>query len=185
MTKKITSPTLFDDCKTISISFLKKHGYFKANQCKIGTINWSVNGNKTGSISILLYAQPESPYLEFDYNYNGIPINYRVQLVSVPSNLGKGFIWFFVCPKTNMRCRKLYLVTSYFYHRLAVKGCMYETQTFSRSCRSLKKTLDGYFKSNELLQQLNSKNFKKEYLGKQTKKYLKLINSIEKLNLKY
>jgi hypothetical protein len=108
------------------------------------------------------------------------PIKYRVQLISKLSNLGKGYVWYFVCPKTNKRCRKLYLADTYFYHRLAFNGCMYEKQTQSKKSRYFDKTLGAYFKSDDLYSELNKKHLKKNYAGKPTKKYLKLTRQIQK-----
>jgi hypothetical protein len=180
MPKPHTYPTLFDDVKTISISFLTKHGYLKPNQWRNGTITWSRNGNKTGSISIGIYTKPKNSYLELDYKCNEAQINYRVQLISAPSNLGKGVVWYFVCPRTGKRCRKLYLADTYFYHRSAFKGCMYEKQTQSKKSRYLDKTLGLYFQVDKLFEQLYKKHFKKQYAGKPTKKYLKLTQQIQK-----
>ena len=108
MAKPSTYPTLYDECKTVSIAFLKEHGYLNPGQYKSGIITWSRNGNKTGSISIAVNKYKESSYLELDYRCNDKPINYKVPLVSLPSNIGKGVIWFFLCPNTGKRCRKLY-----------------------------------------------------------------------------
>jgi hypothetical protein len=180
MPKPHTYPTLFDDVKTISISFLTKHGYLKPNQWRNGTITWSRNGNKTGSISIGIYTNPENSYLELDYKCNEAPINYRVQLISAPSNLGKGVVWYFICPSTGKRCRKLYLADTYFYHRSAFRGCMYEKQTQSKKSRHLDKTLGLYFQVDKLFEQLYKKHLKKHYAGKPTKKYLKLTQQIQK-----
>jgi hypothetical protein len=179
MPKPHTFPTIYDDLKTVSISFLTKHGYLKPNQWRNGTITWSRNGNKTGSISIGIYTKPENSYLELDYKCNEAPINYRVQLISAPSNLGKGVVWYFVCPRTGKRCRKLYLADTYFYHRSAFKGCMYEKQTQSKKSRYLDKTLGAYFRTDQLFEQLYKKHFKKQYAGKPTKKYLKLTQQIQ------
>lgn len=180
MPKPRTFPTLYDELKTVSISFLAKHGYLKPNQWKGGSINWSRNGNNTGSISIKVCTQPENSFIELDYNCNKSPINYRVQLISTPSNLGKGVVWYFVCPYTGKRCRKLYLADTYFYHRSAFRGCMYETQTQSKKYRQLDKTLGAYFKSDDLYSELYKKNFKKTYAGKPTKKYLRIMEQIQK-----
>jgi len=180
MPKPHTFPTLLDDVKKISIFFLARHGYLKPNQWQRGTITWSSNENKTGSISIRVNTQSEQPYIELDYKYNEAPINYRVQLVSAPSNLGKGFVWYFVCPHTGKRCRKLYLADTYFYHRAAFRGCMYEKQTQSKKSRYLNKTLGVYFRSEQLFEQLYKKHFKKQYAGKPTKKYLKLTQQIQR-----
>ena len=180
MPKPHTFPTLYDEVKTVSISFLTKHRYLKPNQWQSGTVTWSRNGNKTGSISIQVNIQSEQPYIELDYKCNEAPIKYRVQLVSAPSNLGKGVVWYFVCPRTGKRCRKLYLADTYFYHRSAFNGCMYGTQTQSKKNRFFDKTLGVYFKSDNLYSELYKKHFKKTYAGKPTKRYLRIMEQIQK-----
>jgi hypothetical protein len=180
MPKPHTFPTLFDEVKTVSISFLTKHRYLKPNQWQNGTITWSINGSQTGSISIHVNTQSEQPFIELDYKINEAPIKYRVQLLSAPSNLGKGLVWYFVCPLTGKRCRKLYLTNTYFYHRSAFRGCMYEKQTQNKNSRYLDKILGVYFRTDQLFEQLNNKHFKKHYAGKPTKRYLKLTQQIQK-----
>jgi hypothetical protein len=180
MPKPHTFPTLYDDLKTVSISFLTKHGYLKPNKYQSGVITWSRGGENIGSISIRVNTQPENPYLEMDYKCNETPINYKVQLVSVLSNLGKGVVWYFVCPYTGKRCRKLYLAATYFYHRSAFIGCVYEKQTQSKKSRNLDKTLGVYFQTDQLFEQLYKKHFKKQYAGIPTKKYLKLTQQIQR-----
>ena len=58
---------------------------------------------------------------------------------------------------------------------------MYEKQTQSKKYRGLDKTLGLYFRSDQLFDQLHKKHFKKQYAGKPTKKYLKLIRQIQKI----
>lgn len=180
MPKPHAFPTLYDEVKTVSISFLTNHGYLKPNKLKAGSIHWNRNGENLGSISIKVCTYSESPYLELDYKCNQQPIKYKAQLVSAPSNLGKGVVWYFICPKTNKRCRKLYLADSYFYHRSAFRGCMYEKQTQSKKSRFFDKTLCVYFKSENLYSELYKKHFKKTYAGKPTKKYLRIMEQIKK-----
>jgi hypothetical protein len=180
MPKPHTFPTLYDEVKTVSISFLTKHGYLKPNQWKAGSVTWSRNGENLGSISIRVCTYSEKPYIEFDYQCNQQPIKYKAQLVSSPSNLGKGVVWYFVCPKTGVRCRKLYLADTYFYHRSAFKGCMYECQTQSKKSRFFDKTLGVYFKSENLYSELYKKHFKKTYAGKATKRYLRIMEQIQR-----
>jgi hypothetical protein len=180
MPKPHTFPTLFDEVKTISISFLTKHSYLKPNQLKAGSVHWSRNGENIGSISIKVCTYYENSFIEFDYKCNQQPVKYTVQLVSALSNLGKGFVWFFICPRTGKRCRKLYLADTYFYHRSAFRGCMYEKQTQSKKNRYLNKALGAYFETDQLYEQLYKKHLKKQYAGKPTKKYLKLTQQIQK-----
>jgi len=122
MPKHPTFPTLYDECKSISISDLKRWEYFKPNQYKSGVITWSRNGDKTGSISIAVNTHSESPYMELDYRCNKAPINYRVQLVSIPSNLGKGVVWFFICPPNREALPKATLCRYLFLPPFSVQG---------------------------------------------------------------
>ena len=180
MPKPYTFPTLYNDALQISISKLKEWEYLNPEQIKSGTITWSRNGNQTGSISIKVNTHSEQPYIELDYKYRDEPRNYKVRLVSMPSNLGKGLIWYFLCPQTNKRCRKLYSIGGYFLHREAFNGCMYEIQTQSKKYRQLDKTFGAYFKIDDLYSQLYQKHFKKTYAGKPTKKYLRIMEQIQK-----
>ena len=107
------------------------------------------------------------------------PIHYRVELVSAPSNLGKGVVWYFVCPRTGRNCRKLHLADTYFYHRSAFKGCMYEKQTQTKNERDFDKTMGIYFQADELFAQLHEKHLKKRYAGRPTKRYRKLSQQLQ------
>lgn len=180
MPKPHTFPTLYNEALQIHISKLKGWGYLAPEQIKSGTLNWSRNGNPTGSISIQVNTHSEQPYIELDYKYRDEPRNYKVYLTSTPSNLNRGEIWYFICPQTKKRCRKLYSIGGYFLHREAFNGCMYETQTQSKKDRQLDKTLGAYFKSYNLYSELCKKNFKKSYAGKPTKKYLRIMEQIQK-----
>ena len=180
MPKFPTFPTLYNEALQIDISKLKGWGYLNPEQIKSGTLNWSRNGNPTGSISIKVNTKSEQPYIELDYKYREEPRNYKVRLVSIPSNLGKGLIWYFLCPHTKKRCRKLYSIGGYFLHREAFNGCMYETQTQSKKYRQLDKTLGAYFEIDNLYSELYKKNFKKTYAGKPTKRYLRIMEQIQK-----
>ena len=178
MPKQYTSPIIYDDLKTISISFLKQDGFLQPNQSKSGMIRWSSNGEPTGSITITVHAQMNLSYIQLDYTCNKEPISYQVKLISKPSNIGKGIIWYFVCPSTQKHCRKLYLGSTYFLHRSAVQG-FYEKQMKSKKSRSLSNLWSKCFQMDDLFEQIHKKHFKKYYAGKPTKKYLRLMKKIK------
>ena len=180
MPKPHTFPTLYDEALQIHISKLKEWGYLTPGQIKIGTLNWSSNGNPTGSISIRVNTHSEQPYIELDYKYRDKPRNYKVYLTSTPSNLNRGEIWYFLCPQTKKRCRKLYSIGGYFFHREAFNGCMYDCQTKSKYYRNPGKTFGSYFNIDRLYEQLYKKHFKKSYAGKPTKKYLRIMEQLQK-----
>jgi len=145
-----------------------------------GTLNWSINGNPTGSISIEVNTINHPYYITLNYNYNDEPRNYRVYFVSTPSNLGKGEILYFLCPHTNKKCRKLYSIGGYFLHRNAFNGVMYESQIVSKKWRDLDKNFGAYFKTDQLYFELHSKHFTKYYKGKPTKKYLRILEQLKR-----
>jgi hypothetical protein len=185
MPKPRTYPILYDDLKKLSVSFLKRNRYLIPNQLNMGRATWSRNGNVTGEISIRVYAGLTNSILELDYKCNQIPINYGIKMVSTPSNLGKGLIWYFICPFTGKRCKSLYLTNTYFCHRSAFGGGMYERQTHSKKYRQLEKMFGGYYRTEQLFEQINRKHFKKWYAGKPTKKYLKLTEQIQKAKVSF
>lgn len=179
MPKPYTFPTIYDDCLTINISDLKKWGYFEPNHYKSGVLSWSRNGEVHSKISIAI-SMGDSPYMELDYTCNDEPRKYKVYFETVPSNLGKGEIYYFLCPFTKLRCRKLYLIGGYFCHRSKAPNGLYDTQVRSKHYRSMEKLYGAYFSLDRLYEQLYSKHFRKYYAGKPTKRYLKLKRQIEK-----
>ena len=170
-----TFPTLYDECKQISITDLKRWDYLKLDQSKRGVINWHMGEQKTGSISILVDTNLENPFLELDYKTAGYPIKYEVSLVTVPSNLGKGHLWYFLCPQTGKRCRKLYLIGDRFLHREAFQGCFYEKQVQSKSYKDLDRTFGRAFRAEDAYEEMHKPHFKRYYKGKPTKRYLRLF----------
>lgn len=178
MPKLHTFPTLFDEVKSVSITNLRKWGYLKPNRWRSSTITWSRNGQVHSSIGIEVNTKAEEPYIVLKYNYGDKPVKYTIQLVSVPSNIGKGEVWYFLCPYIKKRCRVLYSVGELFLHREACKGYMYEKQTYSPNNRIKVRMWEKLFNSDKLYKELHSKHFRKTYAGKPTKRYLKLMQGI-------
>lgn len=173
-------PTVFEEVLQINISNLKKWGYLKPNVWKTGQLSWTRNGVPNGEISIGIYMGEGNEYLHLRYNYKDQPRDYKIQLIKKPSNLGIGEMWFFKCPQTGKLCRKLYSIGGFFYHREAFKGYYYESQLRSKTYRDIEKKYKEYFSLDRYYQELYSKNFRKNYKGKPTKRYLKLLEKIRK-----
>jgi hypothetical protein len=167
-------PSLYDNVMIISMKWLREWKYIAPNSLKKGTISWSTGGKPTGSISILVDNQIDRPYVELKYMYEGSLICYNVLLVSVPSNIRTGVVWYFLCPHTSMRCRKLYFIEGKFLHRKALKGYIYKSQTYSKRGKKLSK-LFAVLNAERVYEQLRSKYFKSTYAGKYTKRYSKVM----------
>lgn len=176
MPKVPTFPPLFDSVNVLSMSKLKEWGYLKDSSRKNSVVTWSKNGIKTSSVSMDFCLDKEEMILE--YKYDGELRKIRYDLVCLPSNLGKGKVWFFVCPKTYNLCRKLYCIDGYFYCRRAFNGGMYESQIQSKKLRWLDSVYGDYFKLDNLYAELRKKHFKKYYAGKPTKRYRKICHQI-------
>lgn len=140
---------------------------------------WARNGEKFASISFRSEAKKDKGFIILSYKYNGDPIQYKVELTTIQSNLNKGLIWYFVCPETGKRCRKLYQNNGYFLHRETNKGAMYETQTQSKLMRYLEKRFGNSLRLDRLYKEVSAKHFKTHYNGKPTKRYIKLMTKIQ------
>lgn len=172
-------PTLFDECKQIRIGKLKSWNYLKPQQAISGTITWSRQGEKVASIGISVTTFEVHGLLTLSYKYCERSINYNVSLTSIPSNIGLGRVWYFVCPETGRRCRVLHLVSGRFYHRTAFAGCYYEKQTFSRNNRRLFNRYEKFFAVENSYSEIYSRHFRKTYNGVNTKRYTRLLKKIK------
>src|SRR5690625_2668366 len=179
MPKPYTFPTLLDEAKQVSITKLKEFGYMEPDSFKSGRLIWSSRGEEIGSVNIFVDMQ-ESSYAELSYTYNKEEqVRYKVNMDSVESNLGMGRIWYFICPHTGKRCRKLYSAGKYFLHRDAYPHAMYECQTYSKRGRMVDKVCKIMNGSDKLYEELYSKHFKTHYAGKPTKRYKQIMNELE------
>lgn len=190
MPRFATYPSTVEDCLTLSTTKLKEWGYLLPNTTNSGTVRHSRGGETTAKYRIEVVMGSDSGTLTFDYT-SGIgsdrqAINYSVDIISIPTNIGNGLRYYFVCPHTNKLALKLYKTPGchYFLHREAYNGLMYRSQLESKTWRFLNKSVDGYYM---LLDMLNSEFYskgkgrrKKHYQGKPTKAYQKILN-IEKL----
>lgn len=178
MPKNATYPFLFDEEKSISISNLRKWDYLQMNKHRSGTITWSRNGIKISQLSIQTFLAEQNSYVMLDYKCNDTSYNYKIPLITLPSNLGTGNVWYFICPFTNKRCRILHLIDERFMHRSALPSGMYSKQTETKKWRQMKKVYGAYFDTDKCYEEIYSKHFKKYYKGKPTKRYLKLLQKI-------
>jgi len=178
MARLYTSPILLNEVKTISITQLKKWGYLQADsKPKSGNITWSRNGIETSSIGITVDMQQNC--IELTYTVNGEPRRCVIALVNAPANIGNGLLWLFECPETGKRCRKLYYANTYFLHREAHRGAMYESQTYSSNTRAKIKILEQFHTSWKAQETINQPHFKSWYAGQPTKRYKRAMNHLK------
>ena len=163
----------------IKLSNLKQWGYMTGDCHRTGNMTWSRGESVTSRLSFIVNWLSSEPYLELNYVFDGKPIKYKIGFVSAPSNLGKGEVWYFLCPVTKKRCRVLYLIGGYFLHRGAFGHSMYECQTQSKSSRQITQKYKPLYHGNEY-DQLRAKHFRTHYDGTFTKRFLRITKNIRK-----
>ncbi|MGN5953724.1 hypothetical protein ACP6L2_03825 [Sphingobacterium lactis] len=172
---------LIENATVLSISDIKKWGYLETEN-KSGVITWSRNGKKTSAISIRTVINTGT-YLELSYTYQKTElVKYLVEITYIESNLKNGEIPYFICPSTGKRCRKLYSIGKYFLHREAYYNTMYEKQTESKKMRNFTKIMGPYYEVDKVNEELYSKHFKNFYNGKPTKRFVRLMKKLNKVD---
>lgn len=179
MPKPSTFPTLYDEVLQLNICKLNKDNFITPGIIRSGSVTWSWNGNNTASIGITVNMLSASPYMELDYKYGDDPRKYQVRLVSVPSNLRVGEVWYFLCPNTGKRCRILYSIGGWFLHREAFNGVFYDSQIQSKKMRNYMNVVGPLFKVDKLYDELHKPYFKRYYAGQPTKRYISIKKKIE------
>lgn len=90
-----------------------------------------------------------------------------------------GVVWFFICPVTGKRCRKLHFINGRYVHASRIKGyyrnnkpAWYTESKFNDILKLKQAAMD----SEKLI---GSKHFKTHYAGKPTKRFLKCSKHIQ------
>lgn len=153
----------------IELSYLLKHGYIVKGSYITGTLYWTNGSN----IWIESDFTREFPFIRLKYqNTNGYTNeitqhDYKIYFTSVPSNLGKGRVLYFLCPSTNHRCRILYKCygSQIWKSRYAYQYRIYYQSQISSK---LHHYIDRYFETEKKLKQLYSQIAKSHYQGEKT-----------------
>jgi hypothetical protein len=183
MAKPYTAPTLINQEKTLTTGYLSKLGYFKENYKTVGSTGWTSNKSKDLDIDITVIMQTDFERVVLSYNdFNNEPTEQTIYLTSKKSNLGKGFVWFFVCPFTGKTCRNLIFINNRFMHRSNLTNAMYCIQAESKYWRKLFQLQPNIPTTEKILNEPFKKHYKKYYKGKMTKRYKKYLSTLQKWN---
>ena len=94
----------------MELRWLLNNGYFRPGETISSSLSWTGGAN----ISVVASNTKEGISLRLIYTStkqdgDKKSLDYTINLVEAPSNLGKGKLLFFICPVTGKRCRILYL----------------------------------------------------------------------------
>ena len=183
-----------EDCRSVSISFLKKHGYLSEPCCMSGSIFWTNRfSERTSSIGIMVDTLFNVGYVKFNYTVTDrntgekTDYDYKVQLTTTPCNLG-GVRYWFICPlsKNGVYCgrrvAKLYCAPGTNYY-----GCRhcynlsYERRNESRHGKF--GVLGAFLKVDRQIEELNKSIKRWTWSGRPTRKVRKLQALEQKKNV--
>jgi hypothetical protein len=159
-----------ENCLTISITDLKKKGILNSNQA-VEVLKLIKNNGQCLSVDVEFISSENEKHLKLNHSIEteiNKTLSYTVKLISISSNIGNGFVTYFVCPSTGKHCRKLYSCGGKFQHRDAT-GLLYAQQIRKQpiSCA-------GYL-TIEQRNEPNTKYFRKYYKGEMTKRYFRIL----------
>jgi len=160
--------------RRIELSYLLKKKIIKKGHVWNGSISWT-DGS---SISIHSIYNDNIAFIELSYTTTDHATNekedykYKIQLETIPSNLGKGEVVYFTCPVSYKRCRILYKCygSEQWKAREAYRNRIYyESQIEPKSVRPYK-----YLFVENKLEELYLKAKKSHYRGVPTKTWQKI-----------
>lgn len=167
MGRNTTGAITVNQCLFLNVNFYLK--YIRNNVFPFaGTTSW----NTGASITFFLSKDETGICLELIYTKTikeeKENFNYKVRIVSVPSNLGKGKNYYFICPISGKRCKILYMAygSKYFKCRTSYQNRIYyPCQLSSR----LNLHNDIYWRVERQLQTLYPKHPKTHYKAEFTR----------------
>lgn len=177
----------------LEISNLNRYGYFNFIKAKrYGHHTQTMKWNNGGSIGIETHNTKEGCFLVLNYTVTdkstGVKtsIEYKVQIEFIPSNLGKGYLLYFICPVSFKRCRILYRAygSLHFKAREAYQYRLYYKAQTSSKKYALLDRYDTVRTKVETIRDCKRRN-QTTFKGKPTKRSLKyndLIDKYEKLD---
>ncbi len=163
-----------DEADTVIISSLLRVGFFSGGTARSGTLAWEHYGQETGRLGITV--DLSAGYVELGYNIDRRPVKYRVRLDGLRSNLGFGHVWYFICPATGRRCRKLYRIGSHLLSRYAFPSAVHSTQIVSKACREIDRTFGQIRTGDKIDRFLETPYRKTHYRGIPTRRFQRLLD---------
>lgn len=164
---------IVNEVHRVELRYLQEEGYLVKGAITTGSLSWTDGA----SISIkCTYLQGEK-HIELTYFLKGEKISYKINITASPSNLGRGEILYFICPKSGRKCRKLYRAygSILFMSREAYSyKIYYNLQTTSKLMRGSTR----YFNLQDRLDKLYNMRATFEHKGRVTKR-ARLIRKLE------
>ena len=180
-----------EDCRSVSISFLKRHDYFCGSRS--GRIVWkNSDDEEVGSIGVVVSVMDGDNYARLYYTITDLSkgdeteYDYKIKLTTTPCHFG-GIRYWFICPLSvgsvpcGRRVAKLYRAPNADYY--GCRHCYDLTYQSRNDNRRGTWGLIGYYLNRaEKLEEQENNLKRRFYRGRPTKKYRRILSQIARLN---
>lgn len=160
-------------CKRIELSYILKSGIIQQGRTLQTTLNWT----DKSSITIKAKYDDYEKYLQLEYTHTDYEqkkqnLSYRISLMALPSNLGRGNVLYMICPVSGRLCRKLFLAygSQYFKSIKAYNTRIYYTGQLSSK---LDRSNERYWHFFSHIESSNKLRSQSHYKGKKTKRKIR------------
>lgn len=168
-----------EGARSISISFLKRHGYLNKGEHWQGTSTWSMHGEVIARVGHTVNADNNS--IRFEYTFTNEEDetkkhqDYSVPIVSTPCHFG-GVRYWFLCPKCFKRVGTLYLAGKYIFACRDCWNLTYESRNLGGAAKRL-----GVVKSCVEIDKMREQMRTPYYRGEFTKRHRRIIKAERRL----
>ena len=132
MGRPSTGAQTTDTALDIDIRVLREIGLLRPNQIVSYHLKWRCRGEVSASVFVTVDTIAAQMIIAYTITQDDekTEVEQLVELTSIPSNLGKGRIWYFVCPASGERCKVIYCAYGYTYFK---SRKAYETRLYYQS----------------------------------------------------
>ena len=181
MGRPYTGADYTTSARKLKLKDLLRGGVIRMGETVEAVLSWGTSP----AVRIRSTYLPKEKFLELTYqDQDGTSWTQRVELTTLPSNLGRGEVVYFLCPRSGKRCRILYQAyhSRGFYHREAFSYRLYYP---SQAVGKLERANDRYHRAEAQLMAMDRTRKQETYQGKPTRRTLKrekLLSQLEELD---
>lgn len=181
MGRRSTGAVTTNEITRLEITHLIKDKVIIKGRNVSGSLTWTSGG----SIAFKSVYNADEKYLRVQYTFTDRHtgkkpnMDYKIEIITKPSNLGKGEVLYFLCPSSGLPCRILYLAygSNIFKSRASYQNTIYYPQ---QTCSKKDRHNNRYWKLDKQLEELEKLRKTSTYKGKVTKRAIR----VQKLEIK-
>jgi len=177
-------PVIIDGLVCFSLRDLSRLGLLQRDSYKSISVSL-IRGNNSFNIQVAASTYPGDSFIQLEYEVDQEPVKYKIPLIQVPNNIGERFsaCWYFVCPFTDQKSKKLHFNGTYFIHRTGINNGYYYQQTLSKNQRNSFSQGKKLRSLKEIISKSSRKYFISHYDKEETKAYQRIKKAQKQIEM--